>query len=346
MGRKYRILVWIVVAGGIFFACTKSDKQKAPTPMSLSYPLGWPEPVYDFSGNPLTKEGFELGRRLFYDGKLSRDGNFPCASCHQQFAAFATYDHDYSHGFDNQFTTRNAPGLFNLIWMTNFHWDGGINHIEVQPLAPITAENEMAETIENVIAKLKADPKYPGMFAKAFGDGEIDSRKMLLALAQFMGAMISSNSKYDKVMAGKDQFTYDQQQGYELFKAKCASCHAEPLFTDGSYRNNGLIKNPFTNDVGRMNITGRSEDSLKFKVPSLRNVFLTFPYMHDGRFRTVTDVLNHYSDGITDSPTLDPLLKNKIPLTPEDKFYLLEFLRTLTDTAFVSDKRFSEQREN
>lgn len=345
-----RIKLLIVYAGVLMlvlvFSCSKTDRQKAAEPMSLNFPAGWPEPVYDFSGNPLTREGFELGRKLFYDGKLSADGNFPCGSCHQQFAAFATFDHDFSHGFNNQFTTRNAPGLYNLIWMSEFNWDGGINHIEVQPLAPLTATNEMAETVENVVRKLKDDPEYPGMFAKAFGDKEIDSRKMLLALTQFMGAMISADSKYDKVKAGKAQFTHEQEEGYAIFKANCASCHTEPLFTDGSFRNNGLIKNPFTKDVGRMSITGKSEDSLKFRVPSLRNLFLTFPYMHDGRFRTVTDVLNHYSDGITDSHTLDPLLKNGIPLTDVDKFYLLEFLRTLTDSSFIADKKFAEKRDN
>lgn len=310
--------------------------------MQLNYPAEWPEPLYEFSGNPLTKEGFELGRKLFYDGKLSVDGNFPCGSCHQQFAAFATFDHDYSHGFNNQFTTRNAPGLFNLIWQKEFHWDGGINHLEVQPLAPITAPNEMAETIENVLKKLEADPEYPQLFSKAFENKKIDSRNMMLALTQFMGAMVSSESKYDRVMRGKDRFTVEQQEGYVLFQSKCASCHAEPFFTDNSYRNNGLIKNPFTNDKGRMEITGKAEDSLKFKVPSLRNLFQTFPYMHDGRFRTVTDVLNHYSTGITESPTLDPLLANKIPLSEVDKFYLLEFLRTLTDSSFLKDPRFSE----
>lgn len=345
-----RIKLLIVYAGVLMlvlvFSCSKTDRQKAAEPMSLNFPAGWPEPVYDFSGNPLTREGFELGRKLFYDGKLSADGNFPCGSCHQQFAAFATFDHDFSHGFNNQFTTRNAPGLYNLIWMSEFNWDGGINHIEVQPLAPLTATNEMAETVENVVRKLKDDPEYPGMFAKAFGDKEIDSRKMLLALTQFMGAMISADSKYDKVKAGKAQFTHEQEEGYAIFKANCASCHSEPLFTDGSFRNNGLIKNPFTKDAGRMSITGKSEDSLKFRVPSLRNLFLTFPYMHDGRFRTVTDVLNHYSDGITDSHTLDPLLKNGIPLTDVDKFYLLEFLRTLTDSSFIADKKFAEKRDN
>ena len=156
-----------VITGTAFLAV---DKPVKPRRISLVIPKGWPKPNRDiFAGNPLTEEGFQLGRKLFYDGRLSKDGNIPCASCHQQFAAFATYDHDLSHGFNNSFTKRNAPPLFNIAWMGNLHWDGGINHIEVQPLAPLTATNEMAETVENVLKKISADTAYRRMFRAAFG---------------------------------------------------------------------------------------------------------------------------------------------------------------------------------
>jgi cytochrome c peroxidase len=324
-------------------ACKKSgDGNSGPQPLELQIPAGFPAPQYSFTGNPLTKEGFELGRKLFYDGRLSKDGNFPCASCHQQFAAFATFDHPLSHGFNNQFTLRNAPGLFNMVWNKEMHWDGGITNIEVQPLAPITAPNEMAEDINNVITKLQADELYKKMFMAAFGDETINNQRMLFAITQFVGFMVSASSKYDKVKQGQATFTQTEQNGYTLFQSKCATCHPEPLFTDHSFRNTGMPVDPFINDFGRMRITNKKEDSLKFKVPSLRNVALTFPYGHDGRFSSITSVLDHYSSGIQNGPTLDPLLANKIPLSNFDKFYLLEFLKTLTDSAFISDKRFAQ----
>ena len=324
-------------------SCRKSgDKALPTTPLSFLVPQGFPQPVFNFDANPVTKEGFELGKRLFYDGKLSKDGNFPCGSCHQQFAAFATFDHDLSHGFNNQFTTRNAPGLFNLAWHASFHWDGGINHLEVQPLAPITAPNEMAEDINVVIEKLKQDDQYKTMFRSTFGTEEINSQRMLKALSQFMIMMVSGNSKYDKMKRGEATFNSAEQAGYLTFKAKCASCHVEPMFSDFSFRNNGLSLNTFLKDFGRMRITNKSSDSLKFKVPSLRNVYETYPYMHDGRFWNLSQVLDHYSGGIQNSNTLDPLLKNNIPLTAIEKFNLLYFLGTLSDTSFTKDKRFGQ----
>jgi len=312
----------------------------APTPLAFKVPKGWPAPGYDFKAHPLTKEGFELGRKLFYDGILSRDGNFPCASCHQPFAAFSTLEHPLSHGFNDQFTTRNAPGLFNLAWQTAFHWDGGVNHLEVQPLTPITAPNEMAEDLGAVIGKLQKDTAYRRMFRAAFGEGAVNSQRLLKALAQFTVSLVSARSKYDKVKNGEAAFNQYEQAGYLLFQQKCAACHREPLFTDLSYRNTGLSVDSALMDFGRMRITGRKEDSLKFKVPSLRNVYLTAPYGHDGRFSNLSAVLDHYNRGVIQSPTVDTLLKRGIPLTANDKFYLISFLGTLTDTSFVKDPRF------
>jgi cytochrome c peroxidase len=338
------ILLTGVVAVGLMEACRKADESAPDTQsLTLDIPQGWPQPENIFSSNPLTQQGFDLGKKLFYDGRLSKDGNFPCSSCHQQFAGFATFDHTLSHGFNNQFTTRNAPGLFNLAWYKEFHWDGGINHLEVQPLAPITAPNEMAETVENVIAKLKADPSYPKMFKAAFGTEQINSQLMLRALSQFMGMMVSSNSKYDKVMRGQSSFTDAEMRGYKLFQANCGSCHKEPLFTDQSYRNTGLPMDPFLKDVGRMRITRLSADSLKFKVPSLRNVMLTAPYGHDGRFFSVGAVIDHYRFNVVNGPTTDPLLKSKINLDIFAKNDLIIFMRTLTDSSFLADKRFSQE---
>jgi cytochrome c peroxidase len=342
-----RVVIILIIATAvlnmaIIESCKKSADKPATTPIQFVIPAGFPATKFNFSANPLTKEGFELGRHLFYDGRLSKDGNFPCASCHQQFAAFATYDHDLSHGFNNQFTTRNAPGLFNLAWESNFMWDGGINNLEVQPLAPITAPNEMAEDINTVVQRLGEDATYKQLFTSAFGTAEVNSQRMLKALSQFMITLVSSNSKYDKMKRGQYTFNATEQAGYDLFKAKCASCHVEPMFSDFSYRNNGLPINEYLKDYGRMKITNKKEDSIKFKVPSLRNIYETYPYMHDGRFWNLSQVLEHYSTGIQNSTTLDPLLTNKIPLTATDKYNLINFLGTLSDTTFTKDVKFQQ----
>lgn len=338
-------LIVIVTTGPSFFY---DREPHHPTYIKLVIPKGWPKPPANiFATNPLTEEGFQLGRKLFYDGRLSRDGNFPCASCHQQFAAFSNFDHDLSHGFNNSFTKRNAPALFNLAWMKNMHWDGGINHIEVQPLAPITDTNEMAETISNVIKKLNADTAYKRMFKAAFGDNAITSQRMLKALAQFTGSIQSYNSKYDRVKRGEDSFNLSEQYGYKTFKAKCNTCHTEPLFTDNSFRNNGLgVKNGLL-DYGRMRITGKPEDSFKFKVPSLRNIAKTAPYMHDGRLYTLSQVVEHYRGKIDiEQPGLDPLLRKKIAISNQERIDLLSFLYTLTDTMFITSKRYEDPQES
>src|SRR5450432_3625986 len=186
-------------------------------PFPFQIPKGFPPPVYRFQNNPRTKQGFELGRKLFYDGKLSKDGNFPCSSCHQQFAAFSTYEHRLSHGFNNSFSFRNAPGLFNLAWDKEMHWDGGINHIEVQPLAPLLDPHEMAEDLHHIIDKLKKDKSYPALFAGAFGSPDINSQKILKALAQFTASLVSSNAKYDQVKRGETQFNEYEKTGYGIF---------------------------------------------------------------------------------------------------------------------------------
>jgi cytochrome c peroxidase len=326
-------------------ACRKSDAAPAVRKLSLEVPAGFPPPEDLFKDNPITQEGFDLGKKLFYDGRLSKDGKFPCSSCHQQFAAFATFDHALSHGVKDQFTTRNAPGLFNLAWHRELHWDGGINHLEVQPLAPITAPNEMGETVEGVIAKLNSDSRYREMFRAAFGDETINSQRMLRAMAQFMGMMVSANAKFDQVKQGKASFTAAEQAGYAVFQAKCGSCHKEPLFTDLSYRNTGLTLDPGLRDAGRMRITNRREDSLKFKVPSLRNVEVTAPYGHDGRFFSLGAVVDHYRFGVVDGPTTDPLVKRRIGMSDNEKSDLVQFLKTLTDQSFLKDPRFAEPVE-
>lgn len=338
------LIVFFIGASAFLLSAVKKEPGyfSGTTSLKLIVPEGWPKPRDIFADNLLTEEGFQLGRKLFYDGLLSKDGNFSCASCHQQFAAFATFDHDFSHGFNNQFSTRNAPGLFNLAWEPLYHWDGGINHLEVQALSPLTSPNEMAENIDSVLKKLRANEQYRRMFKKAFGKEEINSQKMLKAIAQFAGTLISADSKYDKVKRGEDQFNSSELHGYQVFKLKCEHCHKEPLFTDHSFRNNGLSLNSYLKDYGRMRITGESVDSLKFRVPSLRNVSVTQPYMHDGRFYSLSEVIEHYRTGIQQSPTLDSSLRKGIEFTKLEKYDLILFLRTLKDTSFLKDKRFSQ----
>lgn len=339
ISRTIWLLCGIVVTGIGWIAA--DNRYFRPKAVAFVVPEGWPKPVYDFSKTPLTEEGIFLGKKLFYDTRFSKDNTFSCGSCHQQFGAFNTYDHNLSHGINNSLTTRNAPGLFNLAWQKEFMWDGGINHLDLQPLAPITAENEMGESIEAVISKLRADKEYPKLFKAAFGDATINYLRIGKALSQFMLQLVSSNSKYDKVMRGEASFILPEQLGYDIFKKKCASCHAEPFFTDFSYRNTGMPVDSYLSDMGRMKITGNSSDSLKFRVPSLRNVAMTFPYGHDGRFFSLLNVMDHYRKNMVPDAYTDPLLKNRLPLSNYEIGQLTAFLYTLTDSSFLKDPRFA-----
>lgn len=310
--------------------------------LTQEIPEGFPAPAYRFQDNPLSEEGISLGRKLFYDGRLSKDGNFPCASCHQQIAGFGTYEHDRSHGYNGSHTLRNAPALFNLAWQSSFHWDGEFESLETEAAHPITGQLEMAENFNDVIAKLQVDPDYRRRFREVFRTDFISPRLVTKALAQFTGSFISANSKYDRVKKGTASFSGQEQNGYQLFQANCASCHPEPMFTDYALHNIGLPVDEFLNDYGRMRITGRSADSLLFKTPSLRNVYISSNYMHDGRFNTLSQCINHYRHDVQQSPTLNPQLAGGIPLTDQQAIDIALFLRTLTDSSFLKDTRFTK----
>jgi cytochrome c peroxidase len=315
----------------------------APThPLKFEVPKGWPKPLYDFSKNPITQEGFELGRKLFYDNRLSKDQQISCGTCHQQFAAFSTFEHPLSHGVNNQQTTRNAPALQNLAWQENFMADGGITHLDLQPLAPITAENEMAETIIHTINKIKADTVYQRMFKAAFGKDAINTQGMGKAISQFMLMLVSNNSKYDRVMRGEDSFQLAEKLGYQIFQTKCINCHPAPFFTDRQFHNAGLPLDDYLKDYGRMKITGNSKDSLLFKTPSLRNVAITAPYGHDGRFNSLISLFEHYRSQMVLGPTTDTAFKNRLPLSNFEIGQLRAFLNTLTDLSFIKDPSFAD----
>lgn len=330
------LITAIVLLGASFMQPTNKT-----TPIKFVVPKGWPKPEYDFKNNPLTVEGFELGKKLFYDEILSVDSSVSCASCHQQFAAFATYDHNLSHGVKNSLTIRNSPSLQNLAWQKEFMWDGGVNHLDVQPISPLTAPNEMGESVENVLKKLKRSKEYKQMYKAAFGDAAITTEGTMKALSQFMLMLISSNSKYDRVKRGEDSFNLPQRLGYEIFQQKCISCHKEPLFTDFSYRNIGMPMDTTLNDLGRMKITRNAKDSLKFRVPTLRNVMVTSPYGHDGRFYSTSNVFEHYRNKMQPIKTTDSLFKNKMPLSNFQIGQLTAFLYTLTDSSFLKNPKFA-----
>lgn len=315
-------------------------------------PANFPEPVYALDKNRPTTAGMLLGRALFYDGILSRDGTISCAECHNQTYAFTHHQHDVSHGIDNKVGTRNSMPLQNLAWETNFFWDGGVHDLDLVPIAPIENPVEMDETSTNVIQKLRKSSKYPPLFKAAFGTDEINGPRFLQALSQFMLTLVSGNSRYDKWVRKEPggTLTDEEQAGLTAFRAKCSGCHAGELFTDNSFRNNGLFIQG-SRDEGRAHVTELAQDRYKFKVPSLRNIEKTLPYMHDGRFYSLDAVLTHYADNVQQTDNLDPILQTGgsfgqsrpgIPLTSDEKRQIIAFLKTLTDDQFLRDPRFVE----
>ena len=296
----------------------------------LNYPNYFPKIEYDFSNNQLSKEKIELGKILFYDPILSKNNQVSCASCHSSYNAFAHTDHKLSHGIYDQIGVRNAPSLFNLAWQREFMWDGAINHLDMQALAPINSKTEMGETTKGLINKLQKTNYYPKLFHDAFKDSIIKTEYLLKSLSQFQLTLISANSKYDSMLNGDVEFNKKEKNGYELFKNNCNSCHAEPLFTNYGYKNNGIIEDTLLKDLGRYNITQNLKDKYLFKVPSLRNLKYSYPYMHDGRMKKLQTVIEHYSD---------IEINNKfIKLNSKEKIDLIAFLLTLNDREFTLNK--------
>ena len=306
--------------------------------MSGSFPL--PDLPRD---NPLIDERVALGKALFHEGALSRDGSISCASCHQSDAAFSD-PRRVSTGIDGRAGTRNAMPLFNLAWKSSFFWDGRAPSLRTQALMPITDHAEMDESLDRVCAKLAANSSYPPLFAAAFGTPGIDATKIGLALEQFLLTLTSYDAKFDRALRGKATFSDDEKRGFELFMteydprtgqlgADCFHCHGGPLFSDHQFHNNGLAADD--SDSGRQRVTGLETDRGKFSTPSLRNLNRTAPYMHDGRFATLEETVAHYNSGVHRSATLDPNLakhpEGGLQLSPEDQRALVAFLKTLTE---------------
>ena len=293
--------------------------------------------------NPLIEERVALGKALFNEAALSRDGTLSCASCHVSTFAFADARR-FSLGVRGQKGTRNAMPLFNLAWKTSFFWDGRAPSLRAQALMPIEDHTELDETLDRVAAKLAAKKEYPALFTAAIGSSEITAEKLGLALEQFLLTLTSYDAKFDRALRGKAALSDDEKRGFELFMtefdprtgqrgADCFHCHGGPLFSDHQFHNNGLAPN--ADDPGRFRITKLEADRNKFTTPSLRNIARTAPYMHDGRFATLEEVVAHYSTGIHRTATLDPNLakhpEGGLQLSDADQSALLAFLRTLSD---------------
>lgn len=316
----------------------------------LIIPEGFPQMEIP-ADNQLTKEGVELGRRLFYDPILSADSSLSCASCHQVHFSF-TDKKPLSAGIAGKTGRRSAMSLVNLGFNKNgFFWDGRAATLEEQALIPVEDPIEMHNNWDTLVEKIKLHQEYPVLFRKAFGietEAEINKELVAKAIAQFERTLISSgDSKFDRVKRGEAEFTPDELIGFDLFfdispeykDAECAHCHNVPLMTTNEYFNNGITEAYDLSDFkdkGLGEVTGDSIDIGKFKAPTLRNIEMTAPYMHDGRFKTLEEVMEHYSSGGKYSETVSPLIR-PLKLSETEKRQLIAFLKTLTDTTFVNN---------
>jgi cytochrome c peroxidase len=354
---KFLITLFSFVAI-VIIACDDNEPDEMAvyddTPYVLEYG-NLPAPALP-TDNPLTIQGVLLGRMLFYEPLLSRDGSQACADCHRQPDGFSD-SLQFSIGVEDLPGKRQAMPVFNMAWHTNaFFWDGRAPLLRDQSLRPIQDPLEMNETLPNVVNKLSNQRKYKDQFIRAFGTDEITPEKMGLAMEQFMLTIVSGDSKFDRYLQGTATLTESEERGRLLFMteynpffpevsgADCQHCHGGANFENDQYMNNGLDDDAGFTDIGREAVTLLPADRAKFKVPSLRNVAVTAPYMHDGRFQTLEEVVNHYNSGIHESSTIDPALLNTkatgLFLTEEDKTDLVNFLKTLTDYTFLENEEY------
>jgi cytochrome c peroxidase len=334
---------------------SKEEEIYTPIPYNLEIPTLFADkliaPVIP-ANNPLTEEGVALGKKLFFDKVLSGDETQSCASCHNPQKAF-TDNQQFSDGIDGFSGTRNAMPLFNLAWNFDerFAWDGKEFSLENQALEPITNPIEMHANWTIIAEKLEQHSEYPTLFTQAFGTSKIDSTLVTKAIAQFERILISGNSKFDQYLRGETSLTPEEENGFTIFmeesKGDCFHCHGSnnnPIWSDNKFHNNGL-DTAFA-DFGLGAVTGDPSDNGKFKSPSIRNLAFTAPYMHDGRFATLEEVINHYSEGLQPSSTIDPLMKKVnqggVSLSPEDKADLKSFLLSLSDFDFINNQNFKK----
>ena len=315
----------------------------APTPFQFQSPDNFP-PFFDPADNPTTLEGIALGRKLFYDPVLSGDNTLACADCHRQENAF-TDPRQFSIGIDGAAGTRNSMSLVNIAWQHRLFWDGRAHGLEDQALKPIQDPIEMHESLDNAVAEIQSNPAYTEMFWRAFGTETVDSILISRALSQFERTLISLNSKYDRWQLGQDSLNKSELLGMQLFsdplRGGCAQCHSfGAMFSDFSFRNNGHI----STDPGRFSVSGLPQEMGAFKVPSMRNVEYTAPYMHDGRLATLDDVLEFYNTGFNLGPNTDFVMYNlaKGRLSSKDKSDIIAFLKTLSEPEFLTNPAFKK----
>lgn len=347
----------VLVTALVLIAATGTDPVYTD-PYKLEYPDYFGNRISIPENNPTTKQGVYLGRMLFYEKKLSSNETISCASCHQQKLAF-TDGKAFSTGINDVPTKRNSMSLANLLWVRNFFWDGRAKGLESQAKIPLTDPHEMGNYLDKAIIVLQKTKLYPVLFKEAFGTPEVTTDRIAMAIAQFERTLISSNSLYDKYLRGEYLPSKQELNGMEMFMnsavasknirgASCAQCHGTPKMYMELFHNNGLDSIP--KDTGREEITGIPNDNGRFRVVTLRNIALTAPYMHDGRFKTLEEVLDHYNEHIMPSRTLSISLQNRpndiggksLGLTASEKANIISFLRMLTDSTFINDRRFSD----
>jgi len=329
---------------------------------------GWPKPVLVFSSGVNVDAEIALGRVLFYDESLSADGKVSCGSCHTSYTAFAHVDHKLSHGVFDREGRRNAPALMNLAWQSGFMWDGAIQHLELQSMAPIAAHTEMGMSLQDYLNGIKQNPRYQSLFAVAYPNQPISLPLALKAIARFELTFVSDQSRYDSMRRQQISFTQQENRGYALFQKFCAACHAEPLFTRPGYEYNGWadgLKGMDSAgsgvsglDRGRALVTGLVADAYHMKIPTLRNVEVSYPYMHNGGFQTLYQVVKNYSgkrlvvrgdgggSGISGDSGEGHRKVVDISLDANERVDLVAFLMTLTDRKFLYSKDFVDPRQS
>lgn len=323
-------------------SCDNGDPVMVVEGASIPIPQNFPE--MNPQSFEITDGGIALGRKLFFDPKLSSNQEVSCGSCHQQEYAFAENIDLSTEGVSSKKLDRNSPVLFNLGWQNNFFWDGGSNNLESQVYGPLTHEDEMGNDLVNILDYINNAKDYTPFISNAFDTTALNSQMLAFAISQYELTLVSANSNYDKYIRHEGySLTPNELEGKFIYDENCSSCHASDLFSDYDFHNNGLdtIRNDYTYDdplLGRFRISLDSADILKYKTPSLRNIKVSAPYMHDGRFKTIEDVIEHYSTGIVISETLDSLLPTSgFNFTEDEKHNLKAFLLTLTDLEFIHE---------
>lgn len=347
--KKIRFWHLFLGLGLLGFASCQQPEAQTPEPFFISAPANLGKTVPTPTDNPFTREGILLGKKLFYDPVLSGNNKISCATCHNPEKAFSDGLALSTNGISGKALHRTAPALQNLAWMDGWFWDGGAKNLESLAFGPIQHQDEMGQDLKKLLPELQNNPEYPTLFKAAFGSDTVSFVNIAKALSQFQRTLISANSRYDKFVRHEGGvLDATEKEGLQLFLQKCGSCHATDFFTDFGYHNNGLDSTYATDfDAlawGRGRITRKPADMGTYKTPTLRNIALTAPYMHDGRFKSLGEVIDHYRSGVKNSASLAPELKQNakpgIAISEAEKTKIISFLQTLTDPEFTRKSDF------